>query len=78
MKAQTNISIDPKTFVVNLNDNKITFLMGDTEVKSLSFLYDDKGQMSSRLVDIKAKNPTMKTALTGKTGNIEWAVVYFS
>jgi hypothetical protein len=78
MKAQTNISIDPKTFVVNLNDNKITFLMGDTEVKSLSFLYDDKGQMSSRLVDSKAKNPTMKTALTGKTGNIEWAVVYFS
>jgi len=77
MKAQTNISINPNSFIVDMNNYKISFEPGNTKVKSLSFIFDDKGQMSSRLVDIKAKNPTMKTALTGKTGNIEWVVSYF-
>jgi hypothetical protein len=50
---------------------------GNTPVKSVSLIYDDKGQLETRIPQITQKNPTMKVAKKGKAGNIEWAIVYF-
>lgn len=77
MKALTNLSINPKSFNVYLNQFKVEFESGDTKVKSLSFIFDDKGEMRNRLPQILAQNPTMKVAFQGKSGNIEYAVLYF-
>jgi hypothetical protein len=77
MKAQTNISIDTNSFVVDMNNYKISFETGNTKVKSLSLIFDDKGQLDTRLPDIQSKNPTMEIIKKGKTGNVEWVVVYF-
>jgi hypothetical protein len=77
MKAQTNISINPKSFIVDMSNYKISFQSGNIKVKSLSFIFDDKGQLETRLPDILSQNPTMSIAQKGKSGNIEWAIVYF-
>ncbi len=77
MKAQTNISINPNSFIVDMNNYKISFEPGNTKVKSLSFIFDDKGQLETRLPDILSQNPTMSVAQKGKSGILEWAIVYF-
>jgi hypothetical protein len=41
----------------------------------MTLIFDDKGQMSDRLIMIKSKNPTMKIIEQGKDSNIDWVVV---
>jgi hypothetical protein len=78
MKLKTNLSINPNSFVVDVPNSKVEFALGNTQVKSLSFIFDNEGNFETRLPQIQAQNPTMRVALQGKTGGYEWAVVYFT
>jgi|LauGreDrversion4_2_1035121.scaffolds.fasta_scaffold78273_7 hypothetical protein len=70
-------SIDPNSFKLDTNAYRLQYSEGDTPVKSISLIYDDRGQLDTRLPQILQKNPTMKVATKGKAGNIEWAILYF-
>ena len=76
LKEQTqNISIDPNSITINMDEYKISFNSGNKQIQIMSLIFDDKGQMSDRLVMIKSKNPTMKIIEQGKDSNIDWVVV---
>ena len=76
LKEQTqNISIDPSSINVDMDEYKISYNSGDTKIQIMSLIFDDKGQLSDRLVMIKSKNPTMKIIEQGKDNNIDWVVV---
>lgn len=77
MKSLTNLSIDPTSFIVDFSKNKIDFKLGDVAVKSLSFIWDNQGQLNSRLSEILRKNTTMVVAKKGTANDMEWAVLYF-
>jgi Zn/Cd-binding protein ZinT len=76
LKEQTqNISIDPNSITINMDEYKISFNSGNEQIQIMSLIFDDKGQISDRLVMIKSKNPTMKIIEQGKDNNIDWVVV---
>ena len=76
LKEQTqNISIDPNSITINMDEYKISFNSGNKKIQIMSLIFDDKGQLSNRLVMIKSKNPTMKIIEQGKDNNIDWVVV---
>jgi len=76
LKEQTqNISIDPNSITINMDEYKISFNSGNKKIQIMSLIFDDKGQLSDRLVMIKSKNPTMKIIEQGKDNNIDWVVV---
>ena len=72
-----DFSIDPNSFELDPSTYTLKYSEGNTPVKSVSLIYDDKGQLETRIPQITQKNPTMKVAKKGKAGNIEWAIVYF-
>ena len=76
LKEQTqNISIDPNSITINMDEYKISFNSGNKKIQIMSLIFDDKGQMSDRLVMIKSKNPTMEIIEQGNDNNIDWVVV---
>jgi len=76
LKEQTqNISIDPNSVTIDMDVYKISFNSGNKKIQIMSLIFDDKGQLSSRLVMIKSKNPTMEIIEQGKDNNIDWVVV---
>lgn len=76
LKEQTqNISIDPNSITIDMDVYKISFNSGNKKIQVMSLIFDDKGQMSDRLVMIKSKNPTMKIIEQGKDSNVDWVVV---
>lgn len=76
LKEQTrNISIDPSSVNVDMDEYKISYNSGDTKIQTMSLIFDDKGQLSDRLVMIKSKNPTMEIIKQGNLNNINWVVV---
>ena len=84
LKAITNVSINPSSVKVDLNQKTVSFQPGNIPVKSLSIIFDDRNDLKSRLPQIKSKNPTMKVALQGQQNisgptpqDIQYAVVYF-
>jgi hypothetical protein len=70
-----NISIDPNSITIDMDVYKISFNSGNKKIQVMSLIFDDKGQMSDRLIMIKSKNPTMKIIEQGKDSNIDWVVV---
>jgi len=77
MKQQQNISISPNSFDVDLDSKTITFETGQRKVKSLSFIFDDKGQLENRLPKIHEKNPNMIVAQKDLESYPQYAVLYF-
>ena len=76
LKEQTqNISIDPNSINVDIDNYKVSYNSGDKKIQTLSLIFDDKGQLSNRLMIIKSKNPTMEIIEQGKDKNIDWVVV---
>ena len=73
-----NISIDPNSIKVDINNYSISYLLGSTKIQVISLIFDDKGQLDNRLVSIKSQNPTLKEIQRGKNGNVEWivAIIY--
>ena len=76
LKEQTrNISIDLNSVTIDMDVYKISFNSGNEQIQIMSLIFDDKGQMSDRLVMIKSKNPTMRIIEQGKDSNIDWVVI---
>ena len=76
IKEQTqNISIDPNSITVDMDEYKITFKSGNKKIQNISLIFDDQGQLNNRLVMIKSKNPTMDIIEQGKDNNIDWVIV---
>jgi hypothetical protein len=40
----------------------------------MSFVFDDRGDLEKRFVDIQAKNPTIEKIENGTIQNIQWAL----
>lgn len=78
MKQQKNISIDPNSFYVDLDSHTITFSTGPTKVKSLSFIWDDRGELENRLREkIFVENPNGIVAQKDVESKLQYAVLYF-
>lgn len=76
IKEQTqNISIDPDSIVVDLDEYKVTYNSGNKKIQVMSLIFDNQGQLDERLKMIKIKNPTMKIVKRGEDKNINWVVV---
>ena len=76
LKEQTqNISIDPNSINVDMDNYEVSYNSGDKKIQTISLIFDDKGQLSNRLMIIKSKNPTMEIVEQGKDNNIDWVVV---
>lgn len=70
-----DISIDPNSIEVDIDNFKVSYSLGDTKIQVISLIYDDQGQLETRLPNIKSKNPSMTEIKKGKNGNIEWVVI---
>jgi hypothetical protein len=76
LKEQTqNISIDPNSINVDMDNYEVSYNSGDKKIQTISLIFDNKGQLSNRLMIIKSKNPTMEIVEQGKDNNIDWVVV---
>lgn len=70
-----NISIDPNSIEVDMDNFEVSYSSGDTKIQVISLIYDDRGQLENRLPGIKSQNPSMREIKKGKNGNIEWVVI---
>jgi hypothetical protein len=76
LKQQTqNISIDTDSITVDMKNYTVSFDKGNEQVKVVSLIFDDQGQLDSRLHTIRQKNPTMELMESGKIGNIDWVIL---
>lgn len=76
----TNISIDPNSINVDMNNLTIKYKLGNVKVQRISVIYDNTGNLTTRLTNIKQKEPTLKIIKQGsindkELGQTEWAVV---
>ena len=67
-----NLSIDTSSVSIDINNYKVSFNSGNDKINVISFIFDDGGNLNSRLENIKLKNPTLKEVKRGKVGKIEW------
>jgi hypothetical protein len=69
-----NLSIDTSSVSIDINNYTVTFNSGNDKINVISFIFDDIGNLNSRLENIKLKNPALKEVKRGKVGNVEWLV----
>jgi DNA-directed RNA polymerase subunit H (RpoH/RPB5) len=75
LKDQTkDISIDPNSIEINMDNYSISYQLGNKKIKVISLIYDDSGQLENRLITVKNQNPTLEIIEKGKSGNINWVV----
>ena len=75
LKDQTkDISIDPNSIEINMDNYSISYKLGNKKIKVISLIYDDKGELENRLDNIKNQNPTLEVLEKGKSGNFDWIV----
>jgi hypothetical protein len=75
LKDQTkDISIDPNSIEIDMDNFSITYELGNEKIKVISLIYDDKGDLENRLDNIKNQNPTLEVLEKGKSGNVDWVV----
>ena len=75
LKQETqNISIDPNSIEVDMNNFKVSFEKGNKKINVISLLFDDRGMMEERFNKIKASNPTIQVIQRGKTNGLDWVL----
>ena len=75
LQQQTkNISIDPNSIKVDMDNFTISYNTGDKKIDIISLIIDDKGQLDNRLPTIQSKNPNMEIKQRGNKGNVDWVV----
>lgn len=73
-EATQNISIDPNSVEVDMDNYTVSFSKGDQKIQVISLIFDNTGDLQNRLKSIKSKNPTLKTLKTGKNGGMDWVI----
>ena len=75
-----NMSIDTSSVEIDINNYTVRFNSGNDKINVISFIFDDSGNLNSRLENIKLKNPTLKVVKRGKVNNnsVEWllSIIY--
>jgi hypothetical protein len=75
LKDQTkDISIDPNSIEIDIDNFSISYKLGGEKIKVISLIYDNAGQLETRLISVKNQNPTLEVLEKGKSGNVDWAV----
>jgi hypothetical protein len=79
-KETTNISIDPNSVIIDMNNLTIKYSLGNVKIQRISIIYDNTGNLSSRLTNIRQKESSLKVIQQGlindkELGNTEWAVI---
>jgi hypothetical protein len=75
LKDQTkDISIDPNSLEIDMKNYSVSYQLGNEKIKVISLIYDNAGQLETRLVSVKNQNPTLEILKKGKSGNVDWAV----
>ena len=79
-KETTNISIDPNSIVIDMNNLTIKYTLGNLKVQRISVIYDNTGNLPSRLTRVREKESTLKVIQQGfindkELGKTEWAVI---
>jgi hypothetical protein len=75
LNAETkDIYIDINSINVDMENYKVSYKTGDVEIYKISLLFDDSGNLDSRLKMIKSKNPTFKEIKRGRINNLDWAI----
>ena len=75
LKEQTkDISIDPNSIEIDIDNFSISYKLGNEKIKVISLIYDDAGQLETRLISVKNQNPTLEVLEKGKSGNVDWVV----
>jgi len=75
LKDQTkDISIDLNSIEIDMDNYSVSYKLGDEKIKVISLIYDNAGQLETRLISVKNQNPTLEVLEKGKSGNVDWAV----
>ena len=75
LKKQTqNISIDPTSIEVDMENYQVSFSKGNKKITVISLLFDNKGNMDERLSQIKKSNPTLEVIEKGETNGYQWVL----
>jgi hypothetical protein len=69
-----NISIDVSSIKIDAPNFSVSYKPGSEQIKTMSFVFDDRGDLEKRFVDIQAKNPTIEKIENGTIQNIQWAL----
>ena len=78
LKNETaGLSIDVNSISINIKTLEVKFKAGPTKITNLSLVFDNLGNIDSRLVDIKSENPTMQVIDRGVENGLQWALLVF-
>jgi len=66
--------IDVNSISVNMDNYQISYNLGNVKINKISLLFDDSGNLNSRMVNIKNQNPNFKEIKKGSIGNLNWIV----
>ena len=69
-----NISIDVSSIKIDAPTFTVSYKPGSEQIKTMSFVFDDRGDLEKRFVDIQTKNPTIEKIENGTIQNIQWAL----
>jgi hypothetical protein len=69
-----NISIDVSSIKIDAPNFSVSYKPGSEQIKTMSFIWDDRGDLERRFEGIQAKNPTMEKIENGTIQNIQWAL----
>lgn len=69
-----NISIDVSSIKIDAPNFSVSYKPGSEQIKTMSFIWDDRGDLERRFEGIQAKNPTIEKIENGTIQNIQWAL----
>ncbi len=74
ISSTKNISIDSNSVKIDIANFTVTYRPGNEKITTMSFIYDNAGQLRNRFDTIKAKNPTLEVVSSSTFNNIQWAL----
>ena len=67
-------SIDVSSVEIDIDNMKVTFNGGNTKISNLSIVFDDRGNLDNRFLEIKKQN-NLKILERGYLNGVEWALL---
>jgi hypothetical protein len=69
-----NISIDVSSIKIDAPNFSVSYKPGYEQIKTMSFIWDNQGDLETRFANIKTKNPTIEKIENGTIQDIQWAL----